>query len=76
MCLHRLQDPQGTHLMGQEGAHHRVELIKANPSPRVSVQQVKQQHDLVLIQVGHITEKAIKLQIWKTVSSQASSAQS
>lgn len=76
MSLYRLQDPQGTHLVAQEDARHHVELIKANPPPHASVQHVKQQHELVLSQVGHVTEKAIKLQIWKTVSSQAPSAQS
>lgn len=76
MSLYQLQDLQGTHLTGQEDACHHVELIKANSSSCISIQQVEQQRDLLLIQVGHITEKAIKLQMWKTVSSQASSAQS
>lgn len=71
MSLYRLQDSQGTHLVGQDDVCHHVELITANPPPRISVQQVEEEHDLVvLIQVRHVMEKAIKLQIWKTVSSQ------
>lgn len=69
MSLYRLQDPQ-------EDAHLHVERIKASPPHGVSVQQVEQQHNLVLILVAHMTEKAIKTQIWKTGSSQALPAQS
>lgn len=73
MSPYRLQDPQVRHLVGQEDARLHVELVKA--PPRASVQQVKEQRDPVLMQDSHVTEKAIKLQIWKAVSSQALSAQ-
>lgn len=76
MSLYRLQDPQAPHLVGQAPTCHRVERVEANPPSRVSVQQIDQQHDLVLVQVTHIMDRAIKLRMWRTASSEASSAQS
>lgn len=62
--------------MGQEDAQQRVEAIQVDVPRRAVVQQGEQQHNLLFPQVRRVTENAITLQVWRAVSSQASSAQS